>query len=468
MPRLSASQIYNLVQCPYRVYLNIYGEQSKKLPHSDFFIKLIEDGVQHEKEVIIDIPYTEVPSDGTLEERSKITKELMDNKTPWIYQGVLLTNDMVGIPDLLEFLSDHYEPVDIKSGTSVKDEYAMQICFYAYLLGQITDHGPKKGKIINIKKKFLDVFVTSYWEKFEKYLNYQKEIVSGRVSDDLAIGSVCNNCPWQKFCESKAKKSDDLTLISGLSRANKARLIEAGVKTQTEAAKMDIKVVGNTKGLGPISIFKYKEQAQVNLEGKQRVQNEPEFRQAPIEIFIDLEGDPLLGLDYLIGLIIRQNGKEKYVSFVAPTPDDEEKMWREFMNFMAGIKGEYILYHYADYEKTHFKIMFERYGGDEKLFNEVISSLEDLLRVIKKSVTLPLLKYSLKYVARYLDFEWDVGDEASGANSILWYQQYLEDIQKNKSILDKIIKYNEDDCRATRVVKDWLITLQSDDLFSKL
>jgi len=113
-------------------------------------------------------------------------------------------------------------------------------------------------------------------------------------------------------------------------------------------------------------------------------------------------------------------------------------------------------------------MMFERYGGDENLYKEIAYSLEDLLKVIKKSITLPLLKYSLKYVARYLNFEWSAGDEASGVNSILWYQQYLEDPEKNKDILEKIIKYNEDDCRATRVVKDWLMTLQSKDLFSKL
>jgi len=468
MPRLSASQLYNLIQCPYRVHLDIYGDPKKKSPHSDFLMKLIEDGVEHEKDVISDIPFTEVPVKGTLEERAKLTEELMKKKTPWIYQGVLLNKDMVGVPDLLELKSDHYEPIEIKSGSNVKDEYAMQLCFYAYLLGQITGQGPKKARIININKDFLDVFVTSYWEKFEEQLDCQKKIVSGKVTDDLALGAVCNNCHWRKFCESKAKKADDLTLISGLSRSNKAKLISAGIKTQSQAAEMDIKIANDIKGLGPTSLFKYKEQAQVNLENKQRLQNEPEFRQAPIEIFIDLEGDPLLGLDYLIGMVIRQNNKEEYVSFVAPTPDDERQMWEEFLDFMSGIKGEYILYHYADYEKTHFKMMFERYGGDENLYKEIAYSLEDLLKVIKKSITLPLLKYSLKYVARYLNFEWSAGDEASGVNSILWYQQYLEDPEKNKDILEKIIKYNEDDCRATRVVKDWLMTLQSKDLFSKL
>lgn len=468
MPKLTASQLYNLVQCPYRVELNIYGDPNEKLPHSEFFTKLIEDGIAHEKDVISEIAFKEVPAEGTLEERADITAGLMKERTPWIYQGVLLKDELVGIPDLLEYVSDHYEPVEIKSGLRVKDEYAMQICFYSYLLGQITGNGPKKGRIINANKEFLDVFVSGWWEKFEKRFEYQKKIVNAEAHDDLAIGSACNNCPWRKFCESKARAQDDLTLISGLSRANKEKLINIGIKTQRDASKMDPIISKDIKGLGPASLEKFRAQAQVNIENKMRVITEPQFREAPVEIFIDLEGDPLMTVDYLIGMFVRDNGKEEYVSFVAKTPEEEKSMWFEFLDFMSGIKKDYILYHYADYEKTHFRMLYERHGGDENLYGEIIYSLEDLIKVIRHSVYLPLMKYSLKYVARHLGFEWDAGDEASGANSILWYQQYLEDIEKNKAIMEKIIKYNEDDCRATAVVKDWLKTLQKGDLFSKL
>ena len=289
MPRLSASQIYNIVQCPYRVELNIHGDPNEKLPHSEFFMKLIEDGVEHEKDVITEIGYKEVSEEGTLEERAKITAELMKEKTPWIYQGVLLKDDLVGIPDLLEYTRDHYEPVEIKSGLRVKEEYAMQICFYSYLLGQITGDGPKKGRVINAEKEYLDVFIASWWEKFEERFNYQKKLVSGKSHDDIALGSACNNCPWRKFCEKKARAKDDLTLISGLSRANKAKLISAGIKTQSDARRMDPMIANDIKGVGPNSLIKFRDQAQVNLDNKMRIIAEPEFREAPVEIFIDLE-----------------------------------------------------------------------------------------------------------------------------------------------------------------------------------
>jgi len=36
------------------------------------------------------------------------------------------------------------------------------------------------------------------------------------------------------------------------------------------------------------------------------------------------------------------------------------------------------------------------------------------------------------------------------------YFQYVESPNKNKDKIKKVIDYNEDDCRATMLVKDWL------------
>jgi len=44
--------------------------------------------------------------------------------------------------------------------------------------------------------------------------------------------------------------------------------------------------------------------------------------------------------------------------------------------------------------------------------------------------------------------------QANGSQSIYWYDQWLE--TGDRTFLDIIQRYNEDDCRATRHVKDWL------------
>ena len=82
------------------------------------------------------------------------------------------------------------------------------------------------------------------------------------------------------------------------------------------------------------------------------------------------------------------------------------------------------------------------------------SNMIDLNRILQKSVIFPLYFLSLKDVCRYLGFNWRAED-ASGANSVLWFQNWLE--SGDRKVLQKIIDYNEDDVRATLFLKDWLV-----------
>ena len=68
----------------------------------------------------------------------------MQNKIPLIYQGVMIHENILGIPDILEKLpNDSYSPIDIKSGMGFegsdeetgsegkqKKHYTIQLCLY--------------------------------------------------------------------------------------------------------------------------------------------------------------------------------------------------------------------------------------------------------------------------------------------------------------------------------------------------
>ena len=65
----------------------------------------------------------------------------------------------------------------------------------------------------------------------------------------------------------------------------------------------------------------------------------------------------------------------------------------------------------------------------------------------------PTLDFSVKTLAEYLGFAWR-DPHPSGAASVRWYHDYLTspDPKRKQRILD----YNEDDCRAMRVLLDAL------------
>ena len=62
---------------------------------------LWDKGVQHEKDVVDGMEVLDL-SVGSREERFKKTIQAMKDGEDWIYQGVLIHDNLLGIPDLLK------------------------------------------------------------------------------------------------------------------------------------------------------------------------------------------------------------------------------------------------------------------------------------------------------------------------------------------------------------------------------
>jgi len=67
------------------------------------------------------------------------------------------------------------------------------------------------------------------------------------------------------------------------------------------------------------------------------------------------------------------------------------------------------------------------------------------------------LDYSIKALAKYWGFSWR-DTNPSGAASIEWLDRWVE--MDDPIIRQRVLDYNEDDCRATRVVRDGVEKLE--------
>jgi uncharacterized protein len=93
------------------------------------------------------------------------------------------------------------------------------------------------------------------------------------------------------------------------------------------------------------------------------------------------------------------------------------------------------------------------YGTPRRQIDQLLDRFFDVHRTVTESVTLPIESYALKHIARWVGFNWrDEG--ANGAQSICWYNAWVE--TGDRTYLEAILRYNEDDCRATYQVKQWL------------
>ena len=169
-------------------------------------------------------------------------------------------------------------------------------------------------------------------------------------------------------------------------------------------------------------------------------------------------GEEVIQVDYLIGALVRIGSKENYLPFVAHDLDHEKEMLFTFLDFMKK-QNDYVIYHYHHYEKTHLDKMMTKYEVDQKTKNMIFDHMVDVYKIATDSVAFPTYGNGLKPVAKFLGFAWRHKDvDATG--SIALYLEHVANPDENKDKLQLILDYNEDDCIATRVIKDWLETVR--------
>ena len=79
----------------------------------------------------------------------------------------------------------------------------------------------------------------------------------------------------------------------------------------------------------------------------------------PLELFFDIEVDPLRDICYLHGFVERHNGDnatERFVPFFAeePTPAAERDAFTAALDYLAA-QAEAAIYYYSKYERTIYR-----------------------------------------------------------------------------------------------------------------
>ncbi|OGL92050.1 hypothetical protein A2239_03490 [Candidatus Uhrbacteria bacterium RIFOXYA2_FULL_40_9] len=378
-----------------------------------------------------------------------------------IYHGVLIDQHWVGHPDLLErvegksvFGDYYYVAADIKRAREVREEYQFQGCFYAELLERIQKVKPLQGYIVNPEKKILEYVISDFEAEYHLTLSRIEEVIAGKEPPHF-LTSGCRQSPWFSECKMHSHECDELSLLNRVWREEVSRLINAGIKTISELALLSVseleRLVPDMR-VDRLEILR--DQAIAIHDHRYLIRHPIDFPETDsgIELYFDIESDPLRDFDYLFGILVVKNGRATYQKFFARTPEEESKMWEEFIDFIEQHLDSPI-YHYGLFEQEVVHRFAARYGISSLAQEALDRNMIDLLYLFRPAVIFPLSFYSLKDIATYLGFSWRSVD-ASGANSVLWFEEWLR--TKNDLLLEQIIEYNEDDVRATHVLKSWL------------
>lgn len=494
MKLISGSMLYDAVHCSHRVSMDLFEDRSLRDDPSPFLEMLWSQGWAHEFKVIEKMGAS-VLNLSELEpaEKEYKTLEAIKARTPLIYGARILFDDLVGEPDLLRLRGDIYLAGDIKSGSGFdgdetsgkpKKHYAVQVAHYTHILEQLgLSDGDKNAFIVD--RNFDEVpyplaapqgvrTKTTWWELYAETLDHIRRLLERSEASRAALSAQCGHCHWRTRCDEVLRETDDLTLIAELGRSKRDVMFGSIPTVKALANCEPTAFIQGSKtafaGVGPESLLKFRSRAILlaTADAKPYSYVPIDLPVCELEVFFDIEDDPIRGICYLHGFLERHGGNnetERYIACVAaePTAAEEEKAFREAWTYLAELHEPVTIYYYSKYERTAWKKLAARYpavctvADVEALFGRP-TMIDLLYDVVQKNTEWPTNNRSIKTLAKYLGFTWRDANP-SGAASIEWYNQWTE--FGDAAVRQRILDYNEDDCRATRVLLDGLRTLKT-------
>ncbi|WP_263971601.1 TM0106 family RecB-like putative nuclease [Leptolyngbya ohadii] len=478
---LTDDLLFNFQRCRRRPFLDVYGDRSLQDPPSDYLLKLKQDSQTHQQEILLEQPAVKPNySAGDWEAGAVATLDLMQQGVDRIAQGVLLGAiengvTLVSTPNLLvkqpgqSIFGDWiYAPIDIRLGKRPKLDYQVIAAFHAYLLAIVQGVWSETSWLILRRRGAYAVNLVELLPRMTEALQGCIETLLQSEEPEVFISSNrCDLCHWHSHCYGIAQSQIHLSLLPGVTPSRYVYLKEHRITTLEALASMQPKKLEALPGFGAQVAHRLIRQAQavlhnqalpdcpVNENAVYPLLTELELPSAPIELFFDIEAAPEQNIVYLHGVLVvdRLNQTETFHALLAEDQTDESGAWQKFLDLVWQYPDAPI-YHFCPYELQTAKRLAQAYGTPTHLIAPLVKRFVDLHERVTRVAILPVESYALKPIARWVGFDWR-DPEANGAQSVCWYDHWMA--TSDRSYLDLILRYNEDDCRATYVVKDWLV-----------
>ncbi len=461
---LTATETSTAIVSPFSLYCSYHADPDLQDPPDPFQQALSRKGLEHEAAVvesehpdIREIP-VESPQDGfmkMLDSMSAGTEALV--QPPMFY----LPDCMYGVIDILErrdgdsvFGRHHYVVREIKVALNIKEHHLIQAAFYAKMMGLIQGRRPEYFLITDGNENTMSFRYDEYEKPMEDAMSLARRIMKGWIPPAVYNTGIP---PWTGYTNEIAIRNNDISLIPHIGPKMRSLLLDAGLHTVNDVATSSAGRLQKIRGIGSKKSAGYIESARAIDTGRcARMGGNIDLPERPTEIFLDLEGLNATFsnrlTDYLIGAVVRRDGEAAYHRFLAENWR-EDRMLEEFLGFIDQ-QDDYVIYHWHSYERNHLKSMMERHGmdGHGMLAPDVMI---DLHTVATGAFVFPTYSNSIKDIARWIGFEWRHHDMGA-TSAIEVYLRYADDPEAYADEMKLVIDYNEDDCRAVMVVKDWL------------
>ena len=406
-----------------------------------------------------------------------------------IYHAYLIDNNFRGEVDFLVKTKNpsdlgkfSYEVYDTKASRKPRPRHIYQITAYSYMLSKIQGKLPEKMYLIDgadifhhyKPKEFIDFFLFTK-SNFENFLD---NIDNEKIYPEKC--SHCTLCSYADECEKIWVKDNYINQVAKINRSQIEKLKKVGINTveklsKANADKLNIKINNQTLK-DRISQAMLQEEKRATGKSKYIILDPdpgkgfyklPEPNEG--DLFFDIEGFPQedgRGFEYLHGIYLKNKNGYEFKFFWAKDykKEFEKENFIDLIQFFKSHFQKYPkahLYHYNTYEKRSLRQLASLYSSD---FPEGINFVDYLLRaekfvdlflIVNQCVRTSEKDMSLKSIEGVLyDFK-RIGDVKKAEDSVKLYDYWLT--SKDKKTKQNIIEYNEEDCKSTFYLREFLV-----------
>ena len=515
----SATDLINHLECPHLTHLNIevaLGRENLEPSRSDTTNLVARKGDEHERAYLAQLAaegreVVEIENEPGLEgtrRGARQTVAAMKAGAEVIYQGVLFDGvRWRGHSDFLRRVESpsalgpfSYEVADTKLARRVKPYFLLQLCFYSELVETIQGRAPEWMHVVlgtHESQAFRVAELAAYYRSVKRRF---EAVIDGDGRTEATMGAAlsatypepvehCAVCRWESHCVARREADDHLSLVANIRRSQRMRLGEEGITTVAELAEARSSARPLRIGQGTFETLR----AQAHLQMVERTTGELRYELLEAEegcgfahlpppsegdLFFDMEGDPFFddGLEYLFGCVFLnsdnkksqnklprsqrlQNGQSQFQAFWATDRVTEKQAFERFIDFVIERLERWPdlhVYHYGAYEATALRRLMGLHATREEEVDRLLRGkvLVDLLTVVRQGVRAGQPNYSLKSIEAFYTGKRDT-EVAEGGDSIVAFERFLE--TGDRSLLELIERYNEDDCRSTHLLREWLL-----------
>jgi uncharacterized protein len=488
---LSPSDVTSFLACEHLVNLELQvarGELTKSAATNEQATLIRRKGDEHEAAYLRTLrqhgkTVAEIAFDYDWDEAQERTLNAMREGVDVVYQAVFTGGGWRGLADFLirvgtpsELGDWSYEALDTKLARSSKPAYILQLLYYNGQLASLQGREPDRIHVLlgnGTQESFRPQEFAAYYRRVRARL---AEFVADPPSTEPAPVAHCGICDFKPVCDAHWDKVDHLSRVAGISSRQIAKLAADGITTLAGLGAAPSEPI--PRGISADTWARIHQQAALQLDARETGQDrfvvlEPHPagglallpEPSPGDLFFDFEGNPFWdaegSLEYLWGIL---DVERNFTPLHAHDHATERQAFETFVDLVHDRLRKYPdlhVYHYAQYEITALKRLMGRYGTREAELDDLLrrEAFVDLYRVVRNGVRTSRPGYGLKELETFLDFT-RCAEVKDGGTSIIVFEEWMQ--TRDPALLEQIDAYNEEDCVATLLLRDWLLARRAD------